>query len=223
MLHETYNAHIVHIVNQERTANDDCRRRALMTRITTPREGIPAGAWVAGRPIPAPLRLHETAVASEWTDHNGHMSESAYLLVFGDSTDAFLRFVGVDEEYRTSGWSLFTAETHLRRLHEARVGDRLRLTLQVLGMDAKRLHIAHEMRVGDDLVACTAEQLLLHVNSRRGLWSATRLAPFPSELTARLEDIRAAHAVLPVPGYAGRSIPAPGVRRTPSDRKPSKP
>ena len=183
-----------------------------MPRITTPREGIPAGAWAAGRPIPSPLRLHDTAVAPEWTAYNGHMSESAYLLVFGDSTDAFFRFVGVDEAYRASGRSLFTAETHLRHLREARVGDRLTLTLQVLGMDAKRLHIVHEMWVGDDRLACTAEQLLLHVNSLRGLSPATRVAPFPSELTARLQDIRAAHAVLPVPGYAGRSIPAPGAR-----------
>ena len=96
------------------------------------------------------------------------MSESAYLLVFGDNADAFFRYAGVDEDYRASGRSLFTAETHLRHLREARAGDRLRLTLQVLGLDATRLHIAHEMRAGDDLLVSTAEQLLLHVDARAG-------------------------------------------------------
>jgi len=178
-----------------------------MGRITTPREGSRAGPWVPGRLIPAPLRLHETGVAPEWADYNGHMSESAYLLVFGDSADAFFRFFGVDEGYRGRGRSLFTAETHLRHLREARAGDRLTLTLQVLGLDAKRLHVAHEMRSGPDLLVATAEQLLLHVDSRAG-----RVAPFPGDIAARLEEIRAAHAALPVPGYVGRCIAAPGAR-----------
>jgi acyl-CoA thioester hydrolase len=176
-----------------------------MGRITTPREGSRAAAWPPAAPIAAPLRLHETGVAPEWTDYNGHMSESAYLLVFGDSADAFFRYFGVDEDYRASGRSLFTAETHLRHLGEARAGDRLRLTLQVLGVDAKRLHIVHEMRSDTGELRSTAEQLLLHVDTGAG-----RVAPFPDEIAARLQEIRAAHAALPVPGYVGRVIQIPG-------------
>jgi acyl-CoA thioester hydrolase len=172
-----------------------------MGRITTPREGSRAGPWDPGRPVPAPLRLHETRVAPEWTDYNGHMSESAYLLVFGDSADAFFRFFGVDEDYRASGRSLFTAETHLRHLRQARAGDRLTLTLQVLGLDAKRLRVAHEMRGDQDELLATAEQILLHVDTAAG-----RVTPFPAEIARRLARIREAHAALTVPGYAGRSI-----------------
>ena len=176
-----------------------------MGRITTPREGSRAAAWPPAEPIAAPLRLHETGVAPEWTDYNGHMSESAYLLVFGDSADAFFRYFGVDEDYRASGRSLFTAETHLRHLREARTGDRLWLTLQVLGVDAKRLHIVHEMHGDTGPLLCTAEQLLLHVDTGAG-----RVAPFPGEIAARLAEIRTAHVALPVPGYVGRVIQIPG-------------
>lgn len=158
-------------------------------------------------PIPAPLRLHEAHVRPEWADYNGHMSESCYLLVFGDGADAFFRFFGVDEDYRAAGRSLFTAETHLRHLREARVGDRLRLSLQVLGVDAKRLHIVHEMLDDSGQVVSTAEQLLLHVDT-----GASRVAPFPDEIFERLVEIRAAHAGLPVPGYVGRVIEIPGNR-----------
>ncbi len=172
-----------------------------MTRITTPREGSRAGPWPPAGPIQAPLRLHQTAVAPQWADYNGHMSESAYLLVFGDSADAFFRYFGVDEDYRASGRSLFTAETHLRHLREARVGDRLSLSLQVLGVDAKRLHVVHEMRGDGGPELATAEQLLLHVDAAAG-----RVMPFPDEIAGRLAEIRAAHAALPVPGYACRSI-----------------
>lgn len=170
-----------------------------MRRVTTPREGSRADAWTPGRPIPAPLRLHETEVDAEWADYNGHMSESCYLLVFGDGADAFFRFFGVDEDYRAGGRSLFTAETHLRHMREARVGDRLRLTLQVLGVDAKRLHIVHEMLDDVGQLVASAEQLLLHVDTGAG-----RVAPFPDEIAARLGEIRAAHAALPVPAYVGR-------------------
>jgi acyl-CoA thioester hydrolase len=157
------------------------------------------------RVIDAPLRLHETAVAAEWADYNGHMTESAYLLVVGDGADAFFRYVGVDDDYRAAGRSLFTAETHLRHLGQARTGDRLRLTLQVLGVDAKRLHIAHEIHGDTGAVLATAEQLLLHVDLAAG-----RAAPFPAEIAGRLAQIRDAHAALPRPGYIGRSIQLPG-------------
>jgi len=176
-----------------------------MGRFTTPLEGRQAGPWPPGQGIPAPLRLHETAVAAEWTDYNGHLSEWAYLLVFGDSADAFFRFFGVDEAYRASGRSLFTAETHLRHLREARDGDRLRLTLQVLGVDAKRLHIAHEMSGAGGEPLATAEQMLLHVDTQAG-----RVAPFPAELGGRLAQIRDAHAALPVPPYVGHVMAIPG-------------
>jgi acyl-CoA thioester hydrolase len=177
-----------------------------MGRITTPREGSRADPWPPAAPIQAPLRLHETDVAPQWADYNGHMSESAYLLVFGDSADAFFRYFGVDEDYRASGRSLFTAETHLRHLREARTGDRLQLSLQVLGVDAKRLHIVHEMHSdSQEHVLATAEQLLLHVDTEAG-----RVAPFPAEIAARLQEIRTAHAALPAPGYAGRAIQMPG-------------
>ncbi len=172
-----------------------------MPGITTPYEGSSAGPWRDDAVIPAPLRLHETAVCQAWVDYNGHMSESAYLLVFGDSSDAFFRFFGVDEQYRASGRSLYTVETHLRHQREDRLGDRLGLTLQVLGVDAKRLHIVHEMYgAGTELVA-TAEQLLLHADTRSG-----RAAPFPGLVAGRLAQIQAAHAALPVPGYVGHVI-----------------
>jgi len=150
------------------------------------------------RVIPAPLRLHQTTVDEAWVDYNGHLTESAYLLIFGDSSDAFFRFFGVDESYRAAGRSLYTAETHLHNLREVRLGERLRLTLQVLGVDSKRLHIVHEMYDSAGTLVATAEQMLLHVDTRAG-----KVSPFPAEIAGRLRQIRAAHAGLPVPSYVG--------------------
>jgi acyl-CoA thioester hydrolase len=156
--------------------------------------------------IPAPFRLREVTVSPEWTDYNHHLTESAYLLIMGDSSDAFFRFFGVDDAYRAAGHSLYTVETHLRNLREAREGEQLSLTIQVLGTDAKRLHILHEMYLcpTGGLIA-TAEQMLLHVDTRAG-----QAVPFPSRIAGVLREISAAHAaVLPVPSYVGRSIRLP--------------
>ncbi len=72
--------------------------------------------------VPAPCRLREVTVAPEWTGCNQHLTESACLLVMGESSDAFLRWFGADDAYRAAGQSLYTVETHLR---EAREGERL--------------------------------------------------------------------------------------------------
>src|SRR3974390_1876862 len=125
--------------------------------------------------IPAPFRLPEVAVASEWTDYNHPLTESAYLLIMGESSDAFFRFVGVDDAYRREGRSLYTVETHLRHLREAREGEHLGLTIQVLGTDARRLHILHEMYCTTGGLLATAEQMLLHVDTRAG-----KACPFPA-------------------------------------------
>jgi acyl-CoA thioester hydrolase len=154
--------------------------------------------------IPVPFRLHEVTVSPEWTDYNHHLTESAYLLIMGESSDAFFRLLGVDDAYRREGHSLYTAETHLRNLREAHEGERLGLTIQMLGTDAKRLHILHEMYSATGGLIATAEQMLLHVDTRAG-----KAVPFPEHIARRLREIRAAHTALPVPEYVGRSIRIP--------------
>ncbi|MBV9289783.1 MAG: thioesterase family protein, partial [Hyphomicrobiales bacterium] len=167
--------------------------RAAPPRIVTPREGMAFTGWDATKPIPAPLALHACAVKPEWTDYNGHMSESAYLLVFGDSSDAFFRFFGVDEAYRARGFSLYTVDTRIRYLAEVDEGASLRLTLELLDLDAKRLHLFHRMTLGEaGTEVAAAEQVLLHVDTR-----AQRSARFPPDIASRLAAIRDAHALLP--------------------------
>jgi len=175
-----------------------------MAGVSGPGEGRLTSCWPEdGQLIGAPLELHRTRVREDWVDYNGHLSEWAYLLVFGDNSDALFRFIGVDEAYRAAGRSLYTAETHLRHLREAKLDQQLTLTLQVLGFDSKRLHLLHQM-YRDTECAATAEQLLLHVDARAG-----RVAAFPGHLAARLERIASAHAELEVPAFVGRTIRAP--------------
>jgi carnitine 3-dehydrogenase len=170
-------------------------------RITTPYEGRPA-AWDETAPIEAPLRLHRTTAPPEWMDYNDHMSESCFLLAFGDNADAFFRFLGIDEAYRAAGHSLYTSETHLCHRREVALGEPLEMTLQLLDHDLRRLHLFHEMRHGETgTLIATAEQLLAHVDTEEG-----RSVDLPDHLLARLDAIAAAHADLPRPDVVGRPM-----------------
>jgi carnitine 3-dehydrogenase len=161
--------------------------------------------------IDAPLRLYETTVPGDWIDYNGHVNDSRYLLAFGEATDALLRAIGVDAEYVSAGGSYYTVETHLSHLGSAYAGDRLSVSTQVLGVDGKRLHLFHVLeRPTDGLTLATAEQMLVHVDS-----DAQRAAPAAPELLDRLARIVEAHASMPRPERAGRSI---GMRASSSER-----
>jgi acyl-CoA thioesterase FadM len=177
--------------------------------LRTPLEGIAARPLQPGEPIAAPLPLISPTVPRDWVDYNGHMSESCYLLVFGDQSDAFFRLIGIDEAYRASGHSLFTVQTMIFNLAEAHLGDRLDLSLQLLDADEKRLHIFHSMHNAETgLLLATGEQMLVHVDMTAG-----RSAPMPPELDARVQAVLAAHADLPRPAQAGRTI---AIKRNPA-------
>ncbi|MGH8230225.1 MAG: thioesterase family protein, partial [Steroidobacteraceae bacterium] len=149
-----------------------------------------------------PLRLIETYVRPEWVDYNGHMTDSRYLQVFGDATDALLRAVGVDDAYRASGRALYTVETHVRHLAQAAAMEPLYVTTQILGLDDKRVHLLHCLyRRSDDRRLATGEQLYLHVNS-----TAARAAPMDGAVHARLESLRAAHAAIDDAAYPDRHL-----------------
>ncbi|WP_159952525.1 carnitine 3-dehydrogenase [Rhizobium sp. 18065] len=149
-----------------------------------------------------PLRLVDTKVSPAWVDYNGHMTEHRYLQVFGDTTDALLRLIGADLAYVEAGHSYYTVETHIRHIGEAKLGQAIHATCQILSTDDKRLHVFHTIHdtASGDTIA-TAEQMLLHVNSAAG-----KTVPAPAEILDRLQPIAAAHANLPAPDGTGRHV-----------------
>lgn len=152
------------------------------------------------------LRLHRAVVRPEWVDYNGHMSEPYYVLVFGHATDALLDHIGMDEATRqATATSLYTVEAHINYLAEAHEGERLAIETQLLGHDAKRLHLHHAMlRDEDRRLLATTELMLVHVDK-----TGMKASPFLPGPEGRLKAIAALHAGLPRPKYAGRAIRLP--------------
>jgi carnitine 3-dehydrogenase len=167
-----------------------------------------AGDGARRPPLPdGRLALHEVLVEPSWIDYNGHMTEHRYLEVMADTTDAFLRAIGVLGPYIDTGRSYYTVETHIRHLGEARGGDRISVATRLLGHDTKRLHLFHELhRAEDDALIATGEHMLLHVD--RGAGKTTPAAP---EILAALQEIAAAQRDLPWPEGAGNQVRGPRV------------
>jgi carnitine 3-dehydrogenase len=148
----------------------------------------------------APMVMARMQVLPGWIDYNGHMTESRYLFASSETTDAFLRHIGAGMDYVAAGHSYYTAETHIMHLGEAKLGDRLTGSVQVLGADEKRLHVFIRIERDGEAVA-TLEQMLLHVDMEAG-----RACPAAPEVLARLMPIAEAHAALPRPAAAGRHV-----------------
>ncbi|MDR7123567.1 carnitine 3-dehydrogenase [Pseudotabrizicola sp. 4114] len=153
-------------------------------------------------PVPGdgPMEAARLTVLPGWIDYNGHMTESRYLFACSETVDAFLRHIGADIAYVGTGFSYYTAETHLVHLGEAKLGDALTGTVQVLAADEKRLHLFIRILRNGQPVA-TLEQMLLHVDMARGKTCAA-----PQAILDRLLPIAQAHAALPRPEAAGRHV-----------------
>ncbi|MDF3134170.1 thioesterase family protein [Pseudomonas extremaustralis] len=152
------------------------------------------------------LTTYTTQVQPAWVDYNGHLRDAFYLLIFSYATDALMDILGLDSDNReASGHSLFTLELHLNYLHEVKLGTEVEVHTQLIGHDAKRLHLYHSLhRVGEARELAGNEQMLLHVDL-----AGPRSAPFTAATLAALAAIDAAQTDLPRPALLGRVIGLP--------------
>lgn len=142
----------------------------------------------------------------EWIDHNGHLNLAYYIVLFDDTTDALWQVIGLGEAYRLrTGCGTFAVETHTLYKAELVEGDATTACSLVLGVDAKRLHIAHELRrERDGAVAALQELMYLTVDL-----GTRRSVPWPGDTLAGLRAAERAHSGLARPDWVGRRIALP--------------
>lgn len=151
----------------------------------------------------APFARYRDTVRPEWIDYSGHMNLGYYLLAFEQAAICFFDVVDLSEKYRNrTGRALFAAEAHITFERELREGAALRFESQLLGAGDKTIDCMHFMYDADEgTLAATNQMMYLHVDLE-----TRRAAPFPDDARARLDAWLAAHANLPRPPQAGRSI-----------------
>lgn len=148
-------------------------------------------------------------VEDAWIDYNDHLNMAYYNVLFDRAVDELWELIGVGPSYLAkSGHSTFTAEAHVRYLRELHAGDPVRVTIQLLGHDAKRLHYFERLvHAEDGWLSATSENMSLHVDTR-----GRKTAPFPEDVVARIATLADTHARLPWPDGAGRRVEMPTPR-----------
>jgi acyl-CoA thioester hydrolase len=146
-------------------------------------------------------------VEPAWIDYNGHLNVAYYNVLFDRAVDEIYEPLGLGPDYlKAHKHSTMVVESHVRYLRELRVDDPVRITIQLLGYDAKRIHLFEELRhATDGFLSATCETMTLHIDM-----TARKTAPFPENVMKALAAMKAVHRHLPVPEGAGRGIKMPG-------------
>lgn len=153
--------------------------------------------------MPSPLKLYKDVVRENWIDYNGHLNDGYYAVSFGIAVEDFLRHVDLHIDYLAeSNCTIYTVEAHISYLRELKVGTAIEVTCQVLGFDAKRIHLYQEMfNAEEGYLAATYEGMFLHINQE-----ILKSAAMPQNRQATLATLLAEHDKLGVPERAGRAI-----------------
>jgi carnitine 3-dehydrogenase len=161
---------------------------------------------------PAPIRIYERVIGTDWIDYNGHVNDSRYLQLSSLGVDTFMGAIGIDADYLATGRTYMTVESHVGYVDQCHAGDHIYVDVQLLAHDSKRLHVFTWMRRhGSGALVATAEHLLLHADTK----ASKTVAAAPSILD-RLASIALVHDQLPYPRAAGRRIgDRPGRRDEP--------
>ena len=154
-----------------------------------------------------PMQCPVIKVRKDWIDYNGHMNMAYYNVVFDKGVDHVFDSLGIGADYMSAtNGSCFTMEIHVTYAQEVVLDDPLRVTVQLLDADEKRLHLFLQMfHAEKGYLAATMEQMVLHVDL-----AERRAAPMPEPIRLNVQKLREAHGNLPRPPQVGSVI---GIRR----------
>jgi acyl-CoA thioester hydrolase len=157
----------------------------------------------------APFVSSTMRVAPAWIDYNGHMNMAYYHVLFDRAVEEGFGLVGLGQDYlEERRASSFAAEIHTLYKRELKARDEVRVTLQLIDFDEKRIHYYLEIRhAAEGWVAASMEGLSLHMDMQ-----SRTVTPFPEDIAANLAVMKAAHARLARPQALGRAIGVPARR-----------
>ena len=112
------------------------------------------------------MLLTTKKIIKEWTDYNGHMNLSYYILVFDMGAEVILsKFKMGEHSAKTEKKSTMVVETHTTYNREVKEGDKVDVFLSYFDHDNKRLHYKLEMyEKAKNTLSATTEVLSLYID-----------------------------------------------------------
>jgi acyl-CoA thioester hydrolase len=163
---------------------------------------VPEGSMLFFAPFVSSL----LTLRPEWIDYNGHLNMAYYQVLFDTAVDEAFALCGLGPEYvRENNHSFFLVESRIRYRQELAPTDKVRVTVQLVAFDDKRLHYCMQIRHAlHGWLAASCENLSVHVNL-----VSRKVAPFPADVMASLAVMRDAHALLARPDGLGEGVVMP--------------
>ena len=129
--------------------------------------------------------LKTEKVIKEWTDYNGHMNLSYYILIFDNAAEVMLtKFKMGGDSAQNDKKSTFAVETHTTYDQEVKLGEEVEVHLTYLDHDKKRIHYRVSMfHKEKKYLAATTEVLSLYIDLNR-----RKVAEFETEKIKIMDD-----------------------------------
>jgi len=105
-------------------------------------------------------------IKKEWTDYNGHMNMSYYILIFDNAAEVMLtKFKMGGDSAQNDKKSTFAVETHTTYNQEVKLGEEVEVLLTYLDHDKKRIHYKVSMfHKEKKYLAATTEVVSLYID-----------------------------------------------------------
>ena len=112
------------------------------------------------------MLLTTKKIIKDWTDYNGHMNLSYYILVFDMGAEVILsKFKMGEHSAKTTKKSTMVVETHTTYNNEVKEGEEVEINLSYFDHDKKRLHYKLEMyEKNKKTLSATTEVLALYID-----------------------------------------------------------
>ena len=129
--------------------------------------------------------LKTEKVIKEWTDYNGHMNMSYYILIFDNAAEVMLtKFKMGGDSAKSDKKSTFAVETHTTYNQEVKLGEEVEVHLTYLDHDKKRiLYRVSMFHKEKKYLAATTEVLSLYIDLNR-----RKVAEFETEKIKIMDD-----------------------------------
>lgn len=154
----------------------------------------------------APFVSPVMRIEPQWIDYNDHLNVAYYNVLFDRAVDELYERIGLGPAYlKRHQHTTMVVEAHVRYLRELKLDDPVRVTMQLLDYDAKRIHLFEQLvHATENWVSATSENMTVGVDM-----TTKKVTPFTDDVLRALDRVKRAHAVLPRPEAIGRSVKMP--------------
>lgn len=116
-------------------------------------------------------------VTQDIIDHNNHVHDAQYNMIFSDAINQFNYQKGLSlEERETLSYTLFTVEEQTAYLSELVENDEYQITIYLYDYNEKSVHFFSIMTKTDGTTVATNEALMLGINRK-----TNKTSPFPEQ------------------------------------------